>query len=81
MRTRPARALPTLALFLLASCFGSQETDIQQAEALLQLDDGLNEMRAQVGEIQAQVDSLRTVIAKQDTIIRQLSNLAGVPAP
>ena len=81
MRTRRARALPTLALFLLVSCAGSQETDIQQAEALLQLGDGLNEMRTQVGDIQAQVDSLRSIVARQDTIIRQLANLAGVQAP
>jgi hypothetical protein len=81
MRIRLARAPSTLALFLLVSFAGSQETDIQQAEALLQLGDGLNEMRTQVGDMQAQVDSLRSIVARQDTIIRQLANLAGVQAP
>ena len=81
MRSRSARVLPILALLLLASCLKGQETDIQQAEALLQLGDGLNEMRTQLGEIQTQVDSLRMIVAKQDTIIRQLSNLAGVQTP
>jgi hypothetical protein len=82
MRIPLARALPALVLpLLLASCFGAQETDIQQAEALLELGDALNDVRTQIGDMQSQMDSLRLVVAKQDTIIRQLANLAGVPTP
>lgn len=82
MRFRPARAVAVLACsLLLASCFGSQEVDIQQAEALLQLGDGLNDMRTQLGDLQVQLDSMRLVVARQDTILRQLANLAGVQAP
>ena len=48
---------------------------------VLMLGDGLNDMQTQLGEMQAQLDSLRLVVARQDTILRQLANLAGVQAP
>ena len=49
------------------------------AEQIVQLGDGLNDLRQENAVIQQQVDSLITVVAKQDTVIRQLANLAGVP--
>lgn len=49
------------------------------------------EMRAAADEIQAQrqdmmlmqeqIDSLKLSVAKQDSVIRKLANLAGVPLP
>ena len=41
--------------------------------------DGLNDLRQDNAALQQQVDSLRVVVAKQDTVIRQLANLAGMP--
>ena len=49
------------------------------SEQIIQLGDGMNELRQENALIQQQVDSLILVVAKQDTVIRQLANLAGVP--
>jgi hypothetical protein len=49
------------------------------SEQIIQRGDGLNDLRQDTAALQQQVDSLRLVVAKQDTVIRQLANLAGVP--
>jgi len=49
------------------------------SEQIIQLGDGLNDLRQENAVLQQQVDSLRLVVAKQDSVVRQLANLAGVP--
>ena len=54
-----------------------------QADVATQLNAIADEMQAQrqdVGLLQEQIDSLKIVTAKQDTLIKKLANLAGVPA-
>ena len=41
--------------------------------------DAVNQMGLQVAELQAAVDSLRLVVAKQDTAIYRMANVTGVP--
>jgi hypothetical protein len=41
----------------------------------------MNEVRQLSYELQDRVDSLSMMMAKRDTVIRQLANLAGVPVP
>lgn len=70
-----------LALVLAAVCAAcpASTADVAISEQIIQLGDGLNDLRQENAEIQAQVDSLRVVVARQDTVIRQLANLSGVP--
>ena len=49
------------------------------SEQIIQLGDGLNDLRQENAVLQQQVDSLSVVVAKQDTVLRQLANLAGIP--
>ena len=51
------------------------------AQAMMEVGTTLTEIRQDLGELHNTQDSLRTVIAKQDTIIRNLANLAGLPIP
>jgi hypothetical protein len=53
--------------------------DVAISEQIIQLGDGINDVRQETAVLQQQVDSLLVVVAKQDTIIRQLANLAGMP--
>ena len=41
--------------------------------------DEINAQRQDMAILQEQIDSLRTAVAKQDTIVRKLMNLAGIP--
>jgi hypothetical protein len=61
-----------------AACPASR-ADVAISEQIIQLGDGLNDLRQENAALQQQVDSLRLVVVRQDTVIRQLANLAGVP--
>jgi len=63
---------------VLSGCPASR-ADVAISEQIIQLGDGLNDLRQDNAVLQQQVDSLRLVIARQDTVVRQLANLAGMP--
>ena len=74
------RFLCALALVVVCTACPATRADVAMSEQIIQLGDGLNDMRQDYAALQEQVDSLRTIVAKQDTVIRQLANLAGVPS-
>ncbi len=53
-------------------------TDVSTAQAMLDLGQNLVQLREDDALLQAQIDSLRGVVAYQDTILRQLAATAGV---
>ena len=73
------RALAAITLVLVCGACPASRADIAISEQIIQLGDGLNDLRQENAVLQQQVDSLSLVIAKQDTVLRQLANLAGVP--
>lgn len=77
MRNRPA----LIALILLAGCLPATERDFEVAQTIQEMSDAINEIRQLSFELQDRVDSLTTAVAKRDTVVRQLANLAGVPIP
>ena len=50
-------------------------------QSVVELGDAISALRQDNAVIQEQLDSLRLEVARQDTVIRQLANLAGVPLP
>jgi hypothetical protein len=80
-RCRPWRVLTT-ALFLagaLSGCLRNPAADAATAQALTEIADQLGALQQDNAALQNQVDSLRVVVARQDTVLRRLANLAGVP--
>jgi hypothetical protein len=73
------RVVGALALILICSACPASRADIAMSEQIIQLGDGLNDLRQENAVLQQQVDSLSLVVAKQDSVLRQLANLAGVP--
>jgi hypothetical protein len=73
------RAAVALILTLTCTACPASKADVAMSEQIIQLGDGLNDLRQDTSALQQQVDSLRAIVAKQDTVIRQLANLAGVP--
>ncbi len=65
---------------LLASCTASP-ADVNTAQQLADIADAMNALRSDNAVLQDQVDSLRTVVARQDTIIVRLAAQAGMPLP
>jgi septal ring factor EnvC (AmiA/AmiB activator) len=69
-----------LAAVLLGSC-RDPRAEANIAEAMIQVGTEMSAMRQDLAAVQNQVDSLRSVIARQDTAIGRLSTLANMPLP
>ena len=83
MRHRARFAL-TLAIFptvVACNAIPTPSRDVNQGQMMLELTETLNAIRDQSANLQDQVDSLRDVIVRQDTVIRQLALTAGIPMP
>ena len=68
-----------LMLAMICTACPTSRADIAMSEQIIQLGDGLNDLRQDNAALQQQVDSLRAVVAKQDSVIRQIANLSGFP--
>ena len=66
-----------------AGCGGvsPSATDVNLGQTVMEITDAVNALRDESAVMQAQIDSLRGVVARQDSAIARLSNLAGVPPP
>lgn len=71
-------AIPLLSVL---GCAPPSQQDMQTAQALQDLGDAYNDIRLQQQEMRDQLDSLRLVVARRDSVIRTLANLAGVQVP
>ena len=80
LAARARRALLLGALSSAAAC-GGPASNVDAGQALLDLGDAVNQLRQDNAVLQAQIDSLRGVVARQDTIIARLANAAGMPLP
>jgi len=73
------RAVSMLVLSIVLSGCPASRADVAISEQIIQLGDGLNDLRQDNAVLQQQVDSLSLIVARQDSVIRQLANLAGIP--
>ena len=55
--------------------------DTTLAETLIEMSDAMAAVREETALLQAQVDSLREQMARQDTVVRRLASMAGMPLP
>lgn len=67
-------------MLLLASC-RDPRAEANIAEAMVQVGTELSAVRQDLAVMQEQVDSLRGVVARQDTLINRLAALANMPVP
>lgn len=80
-RVIPHALWPAIVVTLASACAPPSQQDMQTAQALQDLGDAYNDVRLQQQEMQDQLDSLRQVVARRDSVIRILANLAGVQVP
>lgn len=78
-RPRHVLAVALCIMSALTGCLRNPAADAATAQALTEIADQLGAMQQDNAVLQNQVDSLRTVVARQDTVLRRLANLAGVP--
>jgi hypothetical protein len=73
--------LRTLAAALAVLSLGcvNPAANADLAQQLQEMGDAITDTRAENAVLREQMDSLRTVVARQDTVVRQLASMAGVP--
>jgi len=59
----------------------SPGSELNTGQAILDLNEAFVTLREENAMMQAQIDSIRDVVVRQDTVIRQLALQAGVPVP
>ena len=72
------KALVVAAAVLLSSC-RDPRAEANIAQAMTDVGTQLSAMQQDYSMVQAQVDSLRGLVARQDTIIGRLASMAGLP--
>ncbi len=82
-RSRPRNLLLVgpLALLGAGACYQDPNTRLDQMQETLDLTATIEELGSRTTELQFALDSLRAVVATQDTVLSRLANLAGVPYP
>ena len=71
-------AIALAALLFLSSC-RDPRAEANIAQAMTEVGTTISQMQQDYGLLQGEVDSLRQVVARQDTIIGKLATLAGLP--
>ena len=80
-----ARRIMALALLpaLLGGCrqFATPMADVELQQSLYDLQDLIAGMQDDVMQLRGSVDSLQAVVAAQDSVLRRVANLVGMPQP
>ncbi len=67
-----------LVTFSLSACFQDPQKQLDQFQQMTELADALNELNQRTADLQFTLDSMRTVMARQDTVLRRVANATGV---
>ncbi len=77
----PSRVLPAALLFAVAGCGLTEQPAVNTAELLVETQEMVAGLREELAGFQDQIDSLQVQLAHQDSLIRVLANLQGMPLP
>ena len=75
---RLLKALFLTGVLSLAACVSSPQAEATRAQQMIELGDAVTQLRQQTADLQGAVDSLKLVLAKQDTTNARLANVTGV---
>ena len=76
---KPRLLLLTATVLVTASCYQDPNAQLDQMQEQLDVANTMDELANRTSELQFTLDSLRQVVAKQDSVLYKLANLAGVP--
>ena len=81
MRSFPLPRIALASLLVIVAGCRNPQADALLAEQMREMGDELNNARQETAVMHEQIDSLRSVVARQDSLLRQLAGMAGVPVP
>ncbi len=80
IRHRTALLVLTLSVaFAAGACYSDPNDQLDQMQETMDLTATIEDLGNRTTELQFALDSLRGVVARQDTVLSRLANLAGVP--
>lgn len=59
-------------------CITNPKAEALRQQQMIEFGDAINDVRTNVSEMAGTLDSLRAIVAKQDTTIARLANVTGV---
>lgn len=71
--------LAIVAISAATACYQDPQEQMDRLQLITDMDDAVNALNSRTSELIFTLDSLRNVVARQDTAIARLANLAGVP--
>ena len=80
-RTSPLLLVVALVVALgpVGACYQDPNAQLDKMQETIDLTTTIEELGSRTTELQFALDSLREVVARQDTVLSRLANLAGVP--
>ena len=77
----PSRLVVLLSLVAATGCGLTEQPPVNTAELLVETQEMVAGLRDELAGFQDQIDSLHVELAHQDSLIRVLANLQGMPLP
>jgi hypothetical protein len=78
-KSLPMRKPLILVLLLAAASCRDPRAEANIAQAMMEVGTSISTMQQDYGMLQTQLDSLREVVARQDTLISRLASHVGMP--
>ena len=66
---------------LSTGCGLTGQPNVNTAELLVETQEVIGELRTEIATFQDQIDSLRNELTRQDSLLRVMANLQGMPMP
>ena len=60
------------------ACVPSPQAEASRAQQMIEMSDAVTQLRQQTADLQGSIDSLKLVLAKQDTTNARLANVTGI---
>ena len=71
----------TLLAAMVAGCSLTDQPSVNTAELLVETQEVVLGLREELAAFQDQLDSLRVELSRQDSLLRAMANLQGMPMP
>ena len=78
LNARPWTVVCFAGVMSLAGCVSSPQAEATRAQQMIEIGDAVTQLRQQTADLQGAVDSLKLVLAKQDTTNARLANVTGI---
>ena len=75
---RLLKAVFCASVLWLTACVPSPQAEANRAQQMIELSDAVTQLRQQTADLQGAIDSLKLVLAKQDTTNARLANVTGI---